>query len=168
MHLPVLVAVTISAVSAGMYGNRDRFGCKVCSFGTKTCQSICSQCKVGWEDEAFACRKCELGEKYQQYNCRRCRRNENVAIEDTRDIQKELLYKDIQYEYYKVTVDKGTRMTEGKVPETCEKAHMKAVCPGSRQCKHTNEAKCVVTPLNMNWKGWTELGGRFSFYCYNL
>ena len=59
-------------------------------------------------------------------------------------------------------------MTEGKVPETCEKAHMKAVCPGSRQCKYTNEAKCVVTPLNMNWKGWTELGGRFSFYCYNL
>ena len=102
-----------------MYGNRDRFGCKVCSFGTKTCQSICSQCKVGWEDEAFACRKCELGEKYQQYNCRRCRRNENVAIEDNRGIQKELLYKDIQYEYYKVTVDKGTRMTEGKVPETC-------------------------------------------------
>ena len=61
------------------------------------------------------------------------------------------LYGDEQYEYYKVTVDKGTKMTTGKVVETCEKAGLKAVCPGDRKCKYTNEAKCVVTPLSTHF-----------------
>ena len=58
------------------------------------------------------------------------------------------LYGDDQYEYYKVNVDKGTKMTTGKVVETCEKAGLKAVCPGDRKCVYTNEAKCAVTPLS--------------------
>ena len=33
-----------------------------------------------------------------------------------------LLFKDTKFKYYKFTVDKGTRMTEGKVAETCEEA----------------------------------------------
>ena len=58
------------------------------------------------------------------------------------------LHRDTQYEYYKVPVKKGTSMTEGKVVETCEKAGLKAVCPGTRKCQYTNEAKCAVTPLS--------------------
>ena len=34
----------------------------------------------------------------------------------------QLLYTDSQFEYYKITVANGTRMVEGKVAETCEKA----------------------------------------------
>ena len=33
-----------------------------------------------------------------------------------------LLYKDTKFRYYKFTVDKGTRMTEGTVVETCLEA----------------------------------------------
>ena len=58
------------------------------------------------------------------------------------------LHRDTQYDYYKVTVKKGTRMTEGKVVETCEKAGLRAVCPGTIKCQYTNEAKCDVTPLS--------------------
>ena len=62
-----------------------------------------------------------------------------------------LLHSDGEFQYYKVTVDKGTKMTTGKVVETCEKAGLKAVCPGDRKCKYTNEAKCAVTPLSTHF-----------------
>ena len=56
------------------------------------------------------------------------------------------------YQYYKVTVDIGTRMTAGKVPETCEEAGLKAVCPGPKGCHYNDESKCVVTPLSSKTK----------------
>ena len=62
----------------------------------------------------------------------------------------ELLYTDSQYKYYKVTVAKGTRMKEGKVPETCEAAGLRAVCPGSTSCRHTDQTKCDITPLSLS------------------
>ena len=63
-----------------------------------------------------------------------------------------LLYTDANYKYYKVTVDIGTRMTAGKVPETCEEAGLKAVCPGPKGCHYNDESKCVVTPLSSKTK----------------
>ena len=57
-----------------------------------------------------------------------------------------LLHSDKQFEYYKVTVDKGTKMTEGKVVETCKEAGLEAVCPGPKGCRSNDEAKCVITP----------------------
>ena len=66
----------------------------------------------------------------------------------------ELLYIEYKYKYkyYKVTVDIGTRMTAGKVPETCEEAGLKAVCPGPKGCNYNDESKCVVTPLSSKTK----------------
>ena len=49
-----------------------------------------------------------------------------------------------------MAVDNGTRLTEGKVSETCEAAGMRAVCSGPSSCKYTNVAKCVITPLSSN------------------
>ena len=60
----------------------------------------------------------------------------------------ELLYTDAHYKYYKFAVDKGTRMTEGKVVETCEEAGLKAVCAGPKSCQYNDESKCVITPLS--------------------
>ena len=51
---------------------------------------------------------------------------------------------------HQVAVDNGTRLTEGKVSETCEAAGMRAVCSGPSSCKYTNVAKCVITPLSSN------------------
>ena len=51
---------------------------------------------------------------------------------------------------HQVIVDNGTRLTEGKVSETCEAAGMRAVCSGPSSCKYTNVAKCVITPLSSN------------------
>ena len=59
-----------------------------------------------------------------------------------------LLHTDVQYEYFKVAVDKGTKMTTGKVSEACKEAGLKAVCPGPRGCKYNTEAHCYVTPLS--------------------
>ena len=64
----------------------------------------------------------------------------------------DILYTDASYQYYKVTVDIGTRMTAGKVPETCEEAGLKAVCPGPKGCNYNDESKCVVTPLSSKTK----------------
>ena len=51
------------------------------------------------------------------------------------------MHKDNQYEYYKVTVAVGTRMTNDKVSETCESAGMKPVCHGpTRTCSHDDLA----------------------------
>ena len=136
--------------SASMY--EDRFGCKVCNIGKKHCINVCTHCKIGWEKEPFACSKCQFGSEAGKYNCQHCRRNEDIAFEDTTNCRKdesvgiersqggtkEFLYKDGEYEYYKVTVDKGTRMTTGQVAETCKKAGLKAVCPGNSRCHTTN------------------------------
>ena len=61
----------------------------------------------------------------------------------------ELLYTDSQYEYYKVTVAAGTRMISGKVPETCDAAGLRAVCPGSTDCSYNDQSKCDITPLSL-------------------
>ena len=57
-----------------------------------------------------------------------------------------LLHSDGEFQYYKVTVDKGTTMTEGKVVTICKGAGLKAVCPGPKGCRSNDEAKCVITP----------------------
>ena len=73
----------------------------------------------------------------------------------------QLLYTDSQFEYYKITVAKGTRMVEGKVAETCEKAGhgLKAVCVADKahdiKCNFNDKTKCVITPLS----GWCNGGG---------
>ena len=64
-----------------------------------------------------------------------------------------MMHKDNQYEYYKVTVAQGTRMTKGKVSETCKWWGMKPVCNGpGRTCNYDNLANmplsCYVTPLS--------------------
>ena len=51
-----------------------------------------------------------------------------------------LLYTDGHYKYYKVEVHIGTRMTAGKVPETCEEAGLQAVCPGPKGCHNNDES----------------------------
>ena len=61
-----------------------------------------------------------------------------------------MLHSDAEYEYYKVEVANGTKLTEGKVSETCEAVGMKAVCSGPSNCKYTKLTKCVVTPLSSN------------------
>ena len=137
---------------ASVYGPEDRFGCKVCSVGKKHCINVCTHCKIGWKKEPFACRKCQFGSKAGKYNCQLCRRNEDIAFEDTSKCRKdesveiersqggtkEFLSKDSKFEYYKVTVDKGTRMTLGQVAETCKKAGLKTVCPGNSRCPRTD------------------------------
>ena len=60
----------------------------------------------------------------------------------------EFLHSDSQYTYYKFPVDNGVKMTTGKVAETCEEAHLKAVCPGPKLCQYNDDAKCVITPLS--------------------
>ena len=63
----------------------------------------------------------------------------------------EFLHSDSQYTYYKFPVDNGVKMTTGKVAETCEEAHLKAVCPGPKLCQYNDESiesKCVITPLS--------------------
>ena len=59
-----------------------------------------------------------------------------------------LLHSDSQYTYYKFPVDNGVKMTTGKVAETCEEAHLKAVCPGPKLCQYNDESNCVITPLS--------------------
>ena len=73
----------------------------------------------------------------------------------------ELLYTDSQYEYYKVTVAKGTRMIKGKVPETCEAAGLRAVCPGSTSCQFTDQTKCDITPLSISSSYFSGAGCRY-------
>ena len=138
--------------SAGASMYEDRFGCKVCNIGKKHSINVCTHCKIGWKKEPFACSKCQFGSEAGKYNCQHCRRNEGIAFEDTAKCRKdesvgiersqggtkEFLYKDGEYEYYKVTVDKGTRMTTGQVAETCKKAGLKAVCPGNSRCPRTD------------------------------
>ena len=68
-----------------------------------------------------------------------------------------MLHTDSQFKYYKVPVAKGTTLTEGKVPETCEAAGMRAVCDGPSGCRYTNLAKCVVTPLSQCNQMWVAL-----------
>merc|ERR1712055_1210412 len=63
-----------------------------------------------------------------------------------------LLLSDAGYEYYKVPVKHGERLVEGKVPETCEAAGLKAVCTGPDDgCKFTDTSKCMVTPLSNDY-----------------
>ena len=66
----------------------------------------------------------------------------------------QMMHKDNQYEYYKVTAAVGTKMTNDKVSETCESAGMKPVCHGpGRTCSHDDLAnrphRCYVTPLSI-------------------
>jgi len=57
-----------------------------------------------------------------------------------------LLHCGYGYAYYKVPVLPGTRLTEGAVASTCERVHMRAVCPGPEDspCGFTNTSKCSV------------------------
>jgi len=52
---------------------------------------------------------------------------------------------------YKVPVPHGQLLTEGKVPETCENAGMKALCWGDASCSYTKKAnsRCVTTPHHL-------------------
>jgi len=61
-----------------------------------------------------------------------------------------LLHKEEQYEYYKVPVARGTRLTEGKVALTCDSVGMKAICSGPSSCKYSDTSKCIITPLSTN------------------
>jgi len=61
-----------------------------------------------------------------------------------------LLHKEEEYEYYKVPVARGTRLTEGKVAETCDSVGMKAICSGPSSCKYSDTSKCIITPLSTN------------------
>ena len=133
--------------SAGASMYEDRFGCKVCNIGKKHSINVCTHCKIGWEKEPFACHKCQFGSEAGKYNCQHCRRNEDIAFEDTSKCRKdesveiersqggtkEFLSKDSKYEYYKVTVDKGTRieletkvLEEGEGPFNQERALVRA------------------------------------------
>ena len=71
---------------------------------------------------------------------------------ETLPIGTHFLHSDPFFKYYKVTVAKGTRMKVGQTVKTCEKAGLKAVCPGDKHCKYTNgdASKCVVTPLSVD------------------
>ena len=65
----------------------------------------------------------------------------------------QMMHKDNQYEYYKVTVAQGTRMIEGKVNETCTSAGMKPVCHGPKRTCYADDLAerpfgCYVTPLS--------------------
>jgi len=60
-----------------------------------------------------------------------------------------LLKSTSEYLYYKVPVPANTRLTEGKVADTCDSVGMKAVCDGPSSCKNTDTARCVVTPISI-------------------
>jgi len=61
-----------------------------------------------------------------------------------------LLHKEEEYEYYKVPVVRGTRLTEGQVALTCDSVGMKAICSGPSSCKYSDTSKCIITPLSTN------------------
>lgn len=61
-----------------------------------------------------------------------------------------LLHKEEEYEYYKVPVASGTRLTGGKVALTCDSVGMRAICSGPSSCKYSDTSKCIVTPLSTN------------------
>ena len=63
-------------------------------------------------------------------------------------VNQTLLYTEEGYKYYKVPVADGQRLVEGKVPETCAAAGMRAVCHGSAGSAYTDTTKCLVTPLH--------------------
>ena len=113
---------------------------------------LCDSCYRGKEEEEqFHCNTCKFGpSKAKKFICDKCEANPNHVVA-------ELLYKDSQFEYYKVTVAEGTRMIAGKVTETCEAAGMEAVCaggPGRDGCSpillgfpYKKDNKCTITPL---------------------
>ena len=113
---------------------------------------LCDSCYRGKEEEEqFHCNTCKFGpSKAKKFICDKCEANPNHVVA-------ELLYKDSQFEYYKVTVAEGTRMIAGKVTETCEAAGMEAVCaggPGRHGCTpillgfpYKKDNKCTITPL---------------------
>ena len=113
---------------------------------------LCDSCYRGKEEkEQFHCNTCKFGpSKAKKFICDKCEANPNHVVA-------ELLYTDSQFEYYKVTVAKGTRMIAGKVTETCEAAGMEAVCaggPGRHGCSpillggpYKKDNKCTITPL---------------------
>ena len=51
--------------------------------------------------------------------------------------------------YYGIPVPAGKKLTEGVVPQTCEAAGMRAVCPGNSNCKYYS-SRCDVVPLELN------------------
>ena len=52
-------------------------------------------------------------------------------------------------DYYKIPVEKDTRMIEGAVADACEAKGLKAVCAGPNGCQY-NTDRCLVTPLSTN------------------
>ena len=55
-------------------------------------------------------------------------------------------YSDQGYDYYKVPVADGLRLSGGQVSKTCAEAGLMAVCNGDASCQFTDTTKCLVTP----------------------
>jgi len=60
---------------------------------------------------------------------------------------KECIYEDDAFEYCKVGVKPGTKLSDGAVAETCKEVGMSAVCPGDEKCKYSSP-DCLVTSLS--------------------
>ena len=51
------------------------------------------------------------------------------------------LHSDSTFNYYKVAVDDGVRMTEDAIATACRKGGMEAVCPGPSGCMYNVETR---------------------------
>ena len=76
------------------------------------------------------------------------------------------LYTEEGYNYYKVPVADGVRLKEGKVPETCAEAGLRAVCDGPEGCRYTDTSKCLVTPLSTNCGGPMSVRYQRCYFAY--
>ena len=128
------------------------FSCSKCAPGSMYEPYLCDSCYRGKEEkEQFHCNTCKIGpSKAKKFICDKCVANPNYVHCDTVPENAELLYTDSQFEYYKVTVAKGTRMISGAVTDTCRAACMEAVCvcTAGGGCWHYNKDMCIVTPLS--------------------
>ena len=81
-------------------------------------------------------------------------------------VNQTLLYTEEGYNYYKVPVADGQRLVEGKVPETCAKAGLRAVCSGPVSCRYTDTSKCFVTPLSNDCSNPMSVSNQRYYFAY--
>ena len=68
-----------------------------------------------------------------------------------------LYYEERVAQYYGIPVPRGTIMTEGAVPDSCEAAGMKAVCAGDSNCRYSS-SRCEVVHFETSKCGHSMYG----------
>ena len=81
-------------------------------------------------------------------------------------VNKTLLYTEEGYNYYKVPVADGQRLVEGKVPETCAKAGLRALCSGPEGCSWDDTENCLATPLSTDCTGPMSVSNQRCYFAY--